>query len=137
MIDAIVKAIEDCVKKSAGGLIIAAMAIEQTHMHLGIEYTGRDVEGTAKWIADQTTKAVHRITVHAGPVWCKRKWRSFIYDLPVWDACWNTFGNITSAADCRRTRIHSCKAATSGRAERVGATTGRGFTGNYRTGKGF
>ena len=33
-------------------------------------------DGTAKWLADQTTKAIHGRTPHTGPVWCKGKWCS-------------------------------------------------------------
>jgi len=38
-----------------------------------------------QWLADQTTKAVHRETDHQGPVWCKGKWRTFIFDPSHWD----------------------------------------------------
>jgi REP element-mobilizing transposase RayT len=84
MIDAIVDAIAECVAQSNGGLPIAAMTIEPTHMHLLIAYSGRDIDVTMKWIADQTTKVVHRMTSHRGPVWSKGKWRSFIFDVSYW-----------------------------------------------------
>src|SRR5438105_2991439 len=60
MIDAIVSAIGECVATSRGGLEIAAFAIEETHMHLAIPYSGRDMDATAKWLADRTTRAVHQ-----------------------------------------------------------------------------
>jgi hypothetical protein len=88
MIDAIVGAIAECVAQSNGGLLIAAMTIESTHMHLLIAYSGRDIDVTMKWIADQTTKAVHRATGHQGPVWSKGKWRSFVFEV----ACWANTG---------------------------------------------
>jgi hypothetical protein len=91
MTNAIVDAIGDCVKKSNGGLSIAAFAIECTHMHLLIPYSGRDIDNTAKWLADQTTKAVHKYTTHKGPVWGKGKWCSFVYDMEHW---LNTIGYI-------------------------------------------
>ncbi len=84
MIAAIADAVGQCVRSANGGLVVAAMAIETTHMHLALGYTGRDIDTTGKWIADQTTKAVHRTTSHAGPVWCKGRWRSFVYDQAVW-----------------------------------------------------
>ena len=74
MTAAIVNAIAACVERSQGELVIMAAAIERTHMHLLIPDTGRDIDNTAKWIADQTTKAVHRLTPHQGPVWTKNNW---------------------------------------------------------------
>jgi REP element-mobilizing transposase RayT len=85
MLAAITQSLRDCITKSHGGLIVSAFAIEPTHMHLALPYTGRDIDATAKWLADQTTKAVHRHTEHAGPVWCKGNWRSFIYENEYWD----------------------------------------------------
>lgn len=86
MIDVVGESIGDCVEKSRGGLTIAAAAIEPTHVHLAIPYSGRDIDVTAKWLADQTTKAVHSRTGHSGPVWCKGKWRSFIFQEEQWHA---------------------------------------------------
>jgi REP element-mobilizing transposase RayT len=63
---------------------IAAASIESTHTHLLLTYTERDIDTTAKWLKDQTTKAVHRQTSHAGPVWCKGRWRGFIFDPLKW-----------------------------------------------------
>lgn len=63
---------------------IAAASIEPTHSHLLITYSDRDIDNTVKWLKDQTTKAIHRETHHAGPVWCKGSWRSFIYDPEAW-----------------------------------------------------
>jgi len=86
MVDVVIEVIGDCVQKSCGGLAIAAAAIEPTHMHLAILYTGRDIDGTAKWLADQTTKAIHGRTGHCGPVWCRGRWRSFIFQEEQWHA---------------------------------------------------
>jgi hypothetical protein len=47
-------------------------------------YTTRDIDNTVKWLKDQMTKALHRGTPHTGPVWCKGRWRSFIYEADVW-----------------------------------------------------
>lgn len=63
---------------------IAAASIEATHAHLLITYSGRDIYNTAKWLADQTTKAIHRDTSFRGPVWCKGNWCSFIFDYGRW-----------------------------------------------------
>lgn len=59
---------------------IAAAAFEPTHLHLLLTYTDRDVDKTAKWLAQMTTKAVHQKTSHAGPVWCEGKWLEFVFD---------------------------------------------------------
>jgi hypothetical protein len=76
---AVVEAIGECVSRSGGGLKVMAAAIESTHMHLLIPYSPRDIEVTAKWLADQTTKAIHRKTSHAGPVWTKNNWIRHIF----------------------------------------------------------
>jgi len=81
----VVDAITDCVEKSNGGLVIMAAAIEPTHMHLLLANTGRDIDVTAKWLADQTTKAVHRRTSHRGPVWTKNKWCDHIDNQEHWE----------------------------------------------------
>lgn len=85
MIAVIAEVLGDLIVRSAGGLRISAAAIEPTHVHLLLPCTGRDIDATAKWIADQTTKAVHRVTDHDGPVWCKGRWRSFIFDTDRWN----------------------------------------------------
>ena len=82
MIDAVVSAIGTCAKKSRWSIVGAS--IEATHTHLLISYSGRDIHTTAKWIADQTTKAVHRETHHQGPVWAKGKWCSYVFEESRW-----------------------------------------------------
>jgi hypothetical protein len=60
---------------------------------------------------DQLTKAIHRDTLHTGPVWCKGAWRSFVFDTAVW----RTYG---AECDRDRTRLLTMwrhKAATGGR----------------------
>ncbi|MBI1367810.1 MAG: hypothetical protein GC162_04060 [Planctomycetes bacterium] len=64
---------------------IAAASIEPTHTHLLITYSGTDIDRTTKWLADQTTKAVHQHTRHVGPIWAKGKWCSFVYDAAYWN----------------------------------------------------
>ena len=85
MIDVVVTAIADCIAASAGGLSVVAAAIEPTHIHLLIPYSGRDIDKTAKWLADRTTKAVHARTCHLGPIWCKGKWCSYVFDESHWE----------------------------------------------------
>ena len=85
MLLAVADAIADCVRKSGGGLTVSAATIVSTHFHLLIPYSGRDIDKTGKWLADQTTKAVHRQTDHAGPVWCKGKWREYVFDRSHWE----------------------------------------------------
>ena len=63
---------------------VAAASIEPTHTHLLLAYSQRDVDDTVKWLKDQMTKAVHRSTAHVGPVWCKGRWRSYIFDPGAW-----------------------------------------------------
>lgn len=82
---AIAAAIGDCISQSRGGLQVMAAAIEPTHMHLLIPYSSRDIEATAKWLADQTTKAVHRQTPHQGPVWSKNNWIRHIFADENWE----------------------------------------------------
>ncbi len=57
MIAAALEAVASCIEKSDGGLAVSAAAIEPTHIHLLIPYSGRDIHKTVKWIADQMTKA--------------------------------------------------------------------------------
>ena len=83
MIDAVALAVGACVAESDWK--IAAAAIEPTHMHLLITFTNRDIELTAKWIAQMTTKAVHRSTAFDRPLWCGGKWLGFIYDEGHWN----------------------------------------------------
>ena len=85
MTAAIVDALGVCVAKAGRDLLIVAAAVDRTHMHLLLPYAGRDIDTTAKWIADQTTKAVHRQTSHQGPVWAKGRWRGFIFDAANFD----------------------------------------------------
>jgi REP element-mobilizing transposase RayT len=63
---------------------IAAASIEATHTHLLMTYSPRDIDKTVKWLKDQMTKAIHRATAHVGPVWCKGRWRSYVFDCDVW-----------------------------------------------------
>lgn len=85
MISAVISAIYNCVARSRGGLVIMAAAIEPTHLHLLIPYSTRDIKITAKWLADQTTKAVHRQTPHAGQVWTKNCWIRRIFAPENWE----------------------------------------------------
>jgi hypothetical protein len=70
-----------CVADSAWD--IAAASIEATHTHLLLTYSPRDIDHTVKWIKDRCTKAIHTATPHGGPVWCKGRWRSYIFDERV------------------------------------------------------
>jgi REP element-mobilizing transposase RayT len=100
MIDIVAATLGECIKTSAGGLTIMAATIEPTHIHLLIPYSGRDIEKTAKWIADKTTKMIHAKTNHSGPVWCKGKWCSYIFD----DECWTSVMNYIEQHNIRRGR---------------------------------
>lgn len=66
MIDAVAQAVGDCAHRSDWRAVAAA--VEPTHMHLLLTYSERDIDGTAKWIAQQTTKSVHRDTDFTGPL---------------------------------------------------------------------
>jgi hypothetical protein len=76
--------IADCAGES--DWTVEAASIEPTHTHLQLTYTPRDIDNTVKWLKDCLTKAIHRDAAlnHPGPVWCKNKWRSFIYDPKIW-----------------------------------------------------
>jgi REP element-mobilizing transposase RayT len=82
MIEAVAGAVGACVADSDWK--VAAAAIEPTHMHLLITYTTRDIDNTAKWLAQRTTNAVHQETPFTGPVWCEGKWLGFIFDADHW-----------------------------------------------------
>lgn len=81
---AIERALGYCVRSSHGGRAVVAATLECTHLHLLIPYNGRDIKRTTKWIADQTTKAVHLETEHQGPVWCKGKWCTYVFESSHW-----------------------------------------------------
>lgn len=85
MMQAVIDALTSCVARSQGGLRIMAAAIEPTHLHLLLPNTGRDIDITAKWIADQTTKAIHRQTPHRGPVWTSKNWCEHIDQPQHWE----------------------------------------------------
>jgi len=84
MIEAVADAIAACTADSDWN--VAAASIEPTHMHLQLTYTTRDIDRVCKWLAQRMTKAVHERTDHAGPVWAKGKWCSFIFDDGHWHA---------------------------------------------------
>jgi REP element-mobilizing transposase RayT len=63
---------------------VVAASIESTHAHLLLTYTKRDIDNTVKWLKDQATKCIHKTTRHRGPVWCKGRWRGFVYDPLAW-----------------------------------------------------
>lgn len=82
MCDIVADTVSACAQQSDWD--VAAISVEPTHTHLLLGYTQRDIDNTVKWIKDQCTKAIHRGTNHAGPVWCRGKWRGFIFDDTVW-----------------------------------------------------
>jgi len=75
--------IETCQRQSAWK--IAAASVEATHLHLLIPYTAQDIHGTAKWLGQQMTKAIHQFTSHEGPVFCKGHWLQFIFERTHWE----------------------------------------------------
>lgn len=85
MIAAVVAALAECVERSQGGLLIMAATVEPTHIHLLLPDTGRDIDTTAKWLADRTTKAIHVQTTHTGPVWTSKNWCEHIGDQEHWE----------------------------------------------------
>ena len=84
--DAMLLAVEDAIGKCAAqsDWKIVAASLETTHVHLLLTYTARDIDNTVKWLKDQGTKSVHKTTPHQGPLWCKGRWRGFIYDPLAW-----------------------------------------------------
>jgi REP element-mobilizing transposase RayT len=83
MQNVVASTIETCAEQSDWRIAVAS--IESTHTHLLLTYTERDIDIVIKWLKDQTTKAIHCQTSHAGPVWCKGRWRSFLFELDVWE----------------------------------------------------
>lgn len=63
---------------------VAALAVEPTHLHLLVTYSPRDIGGTAKWLGQQLTKAIHANTAHTGPVWAKGAWKQHVFDQAHW-----------------------------------------------------
>jgi REP element-mobilizing transposase RayT len=82
MMEVVVDVVSECQRESDWR--IAAASIEPTHIHLLLTYTPRDIDGVVKWIKQRITKAIHQRTAHAGPVWAKGKWCSFIFDEDYW-----------------------------------------------------
>jgi REP element-mobilizing transposase RayT len=87
MIQSVTQTIASCAAESDWKVVAAS--IESTHAHLLLTYTDRNIDNTIKWIKDQATKAIHRETPHDGPVWCKGRWRSFVFDDDIWQAVRN------------------------------------------------
>ncbi|MGA2796047.1 MAG: transposase [Thermoguttaceae bacterium] len=87
MIEVVIPILGNC--SSQSDWTIAAASVEMTHSHLLLTYTERDIDNTIKWIKDRTTKGIHQNTSHQGPVWCKGRWRTFIFDEEVWAAAKN------------------------------------------------
>jgi hypothetical protein len=83
MTQAVIGAIGRCEADSDWRIVAAS--IESTYTHLPLTYSSRDIDTTIKWLKDQSVKAVHRETHHAGPVWCKGNWCGVIFDEPAWD----------------------------------------------------
>ena len=84
MVRAVTGAVGACAERSSWE--VGALAIEPTHMHLLITCSGLDVDRTARWIGQMTTKAVHRDTDHAGVVWSKGSWRGYVRDAKQWQS---------------------------------------------------
>jgi REP element-mobilizing transposase RayT len=84
MIATVIETLADCVAESDWS--VAAASVESTHSHLLLTFTQRSIDDTVKWVKDRATKAIHRDTPHTGPVWCKGKWRSFVFELDLWEA---------------------------------------------------
>jgi REP element-mobilizing transposase RayT len=82
MIAIVAETIGECRAKSDWR--IAAASIEPSHTHLLLTYVDRPIDNTIKWLKDQSTKAIHQRTNYYGPVWCKGRWCSFIFDPEVW-----------------------------------------------------
>jgi REP element-mobilizing transposase RayT len=114
MIRLVVSTLADCQSKS--DWTILAASIEDTHTHLLLTYTDRDIDNTIKWLKDQITKAVHRNTNHSGPVWCKGRWRTFIFEEEAWAVVKNYIENHNIRRGLEA-NPHFHKAATGGRAQ--------------------
>ncbi len=83
MIDVFIETLTNCITQSDWS--ITAASVESTRSHHLLTYTERHIDNTVKWIKDRATKAIHRGTLHQGPVWCKGKWCTFIFDVDAWE----------------------------------------------------
>jgi len=83
MMPVFLSTLADCAAKS--DWCIGAASVESTHTHLLLSYTRRNIDNTVKWLKDRATKAIHEGTPHQGPVWCKGRWRTFIFDADAWE----------------------------------------------------
>jgi REP element-mobilizing transposase RayT len=84
MVDIVLATLERCQAESDWELV--AVSIEATHTHLLMTYSERNLDTTVKWVKDQTTKSIHCQTDHSDPIWCKGRWRSFVFEPAVWEA---------------------------------------------------
>jgi REP element-mobilizing transposase RayT len=91
MIAAIACAIGQCAQASPWKVV--AGAIETTHLHLLLTNSDLDIDSTAKWLAQQLTKSIHKETPHRGPVWAEGKWCQYIANNTHWQ---NTIAYIES-----------------------------------------
>ncbi|MCC6682360.1 MAG: hypothetical protein IT445_15780 [Phycisphaeraceae bacterium] len=98
MIEVMAATVGWLISESAGGLSVSAAAFEPTHLHLQIPYSGRDIDRTTAWLSHQVTSAVHAQTSHVGPVFCKGRWRVFIFDESHWRATRNYIERHNSRA---------------------------------------
>lgn len=89
VVDRLAHTLDRCATESTWDL--AALSVEPTHFHALLTCITRDVDRTAKWLAQQMTKAVHQDTDHTGPVFAKGNWITFIFDESYW---YNTIAYI-------------------------------------------
>ncbi|MEM9914622.1 MAG: hypothetical protein AAF911_06660 [Planctomycetota bacterium] len=83
IIESITATLQRCADESPWDL--AALAVETTHLHALLTYAPLNMDRTAKWLAQQITKAVHTDTPHTGPVFAKGKWATFVFEQTHWD----------------------------------------------------
>ena len=84
MMEVVTEVITECEQPSPWS--VAAASIEPSHIHLLITTSPLDLARTAKWLAQQMTKAIHQRTDHRGPVWAKGAWKEFIFEGSHWSS---------------------------------------------------
>ncbi len=82
MIEIVADTLASCA--GASDWAVAALCVLPTHSHLLLTPTERNIDNTIKWLKHRMTRALHDGTSYNGPVWCKGKWRSFLFDVDVW-----------------------------------------------------
>ncbi len=96
MQQAITAALATCAENSPWKIL--DYCIEETHFHALLSQSPLNIDRTVKWIGQETTKSVHRLTTYSGPVFCKGRWLQFIFE----DSHLDNLGGYIQSHNTRR-----------------------------------